>query len=130
MAAAAPPAVKPPSAFPSEVVPGFLYLGSYDHASRHEILKTFGMTHILNVRRNMCSLAARRCIRPLHASSLSGQPPAAASFEAGSDVCDVCFMFPACCRRRCPPAKRCTRIHSPTTQSLPARRRLTNATVS
>ncbi|KAI3429443.1 hypothetical protein D9Q98_005537 [Chlorella vulgaris] len=48
MAAAAPPAVKPPSAFPSEVVPGFLYLGSYDHASRHEILKTFGVTHILN----------------------------------------------------------------------------------
>lgn len=90
MAAAAPPAVKPPSAFPSEVVPGFLYLGSYDHASRHEILKTFGVTHILNVRRSVCGLAARGCIPPLHTGSWSGQPPAAASFEAGSDVCDVC----------------------------------------
>ena len=38
------------SAFPSEVVPGFLYLGSYDHASRAELLKTLGISHILNVR--------------------------------------------------------------------------------
>ena len=48
--AAAPPVVKPPSAFPSEIVPGFLYLGSYDHASRHEILKTLGIGSILSVR--------------------------------------------------------------------------------
>ncbi|EFN59990.1 hypothetical protein CHLNCDRAFT_13330, partial [Chlorella variabilis] len=48
-AGAAPlPAVKPPSAFPSEIVPGFLFLGSYDHASRHEILKTLGIGNILN----------------------------------------------------------------------------------
>lgn len=56
-AGAAPlPAVKPPSAFPSEIVPGFLFLGSYDHASRHEILKTLGIGNILNV-----SLAAAAC---------------------------------------------------------------------
>jgi hypothetical protein len=43
------PALKPPSAFPSEIVPGFLYLGSYDHASRQEILKTLGINYILSV---------------------------------------------------------------------------------
>lgn len=48
--AAATPPPKPPSAFPSEVVPGFLFLGSYDHASRHEILKALGVGNILNVR--------------------------------------------------------------------------------
>ena len=47
--AATAPAPKPPSAFPSEIVPGFLFLGSYDHASRHEILRTLGIGHILNV---------------------------------------------------------------------------------
>lgn len=47
-AAPAAPPPKPPSAFPSEIVPGFLFLGSYDHASRHEILKTLGIGFILN----------------------------------------------------------------------------------
>lgn len=37
-------------AFPTEVVPGFLYLGSYDHASRSELLKAMGIKRILNVR--------------------------------------------------------------------------------
>ncbi|CAD5168217.1 unnamed protein product [Musa acuminata subsp. malaccensis] len=36
------------SAFPSEIVKDFLYLGSYDNASRREILKTLGITHVLN----------------------------------------------------------------------------------
>lgn len=36
------------SAFPTEILPGFLYLGSYDNASRSELLKTVGITHILN----------------------------------------------------------------------------------
>uniref|UniRef100_A0ACD5YKR2 Uncharacterized protein n=1 Tax=Avena sativa TaxID=4498 RepID=A0ACD5YKR2_AVESA len=36
------------SAFPSEVLPGFLFLGSYDNASRSEVLKTLNITHILN----------------------------------------------------------------------------------
>lgn len=38
------------SAFPSEILPQFLYLGSYDNASRSELLKTQGISHILNVR--------------------------------------------------------------------------------
>ncbi len=38
------------SAFPTEILPGFLYLGSYDNASRSELLKAMGVTHILNVR--------------------------------------------------------------------------------
>jgi hypothetical protein len=37
------------SAYPSTVLPQFLYLGSYDNASRSELLKTLGITHILNV---------------------------------------------------------------------------------
>jgi dual specificity MAP kinase phosphatase len=53
-ASAAPAAAKPPRAFPSEIVPGFLFLGSSDHASRQEILKTLGIANILNVRRRRC----------------------------------------------------------------------------
>eukprot|EP00252_Welwitschia_mirabilis_P012057 TRINITY_DN2682_c0_g1_i1.p1 TRINITY_DN2682_c0_g1~~TRINITY_DN2682_c0_g1_i1.p1 ORF type:complete len:272 (-),score=39.93 TRINITY_DN2682_c0_g1_i1:362-1177(-) len=37
-----------PSAFPSEILPDFLFLGSYDNASRAELLKTQGISHILN----------------------------------------------------------------------------------
>lgn len=37
------------SALPSNILPQFLYLGSYDNASRSELLKTVGITHILNV---------------------------------------------------------------------------------
>ncbi|CAL0317604.1 unnamed protein product [Lupinus luteus] len=36
------------SAFPSVILPEFLYLGSYDNASRSELLKTQGITRILN----------------------------------------------------------------------------------
>lgn len=38
------------SAFPSDILPGFLYLGSYDNAARSELLKAQGISHILNVR--------------------------------------------------------------------------------
>lgn len=38
------------SAFPSEILPEFLYLGSYDNASRSELLKTQGISRVLNVR--------------------------------------------------------------------------------
>ena len=37
------------AAQPTEVLPKFLYLGSYDHASRSELLKVMDITHILNV---------------------------------------------------------------------------------
>ncbi|CAL5019262.1 unnamed protein product [Urochloa decumbens] len=36
------------SAFPTEVLKDFLFLGSYDNASRSEILKTLSVSHILN----------------------------------------------------------------------------------
>ncbi|KAI3457632.1 hypothetical protein Pfo_014295 [Paulownia fortunei] len=36
------------SAFPSEILPEFLYLGSYDNAARAELLKTQGISRILN----------------------------------------------------------------------------------
>jgi dual specificity MAP kinase phosphatase len=38
------------SAFPTEVVKDFLFLGSYDNATRSEVLKALSITHILNVR--------------------------------------------------------------------------------
>ncbi|ONI18274.1 hypothetical protein PRUPE_3G206700 [Prunus persica] len=38
----------PVSAFPSAIVPEFLYLGSYDNASRSELLKTQGISRVLN----------------------------------------------------------------------------------
>ncbi|CAD6339481.1 unnamed protein product [Miscanthus lutarioriparius] len=49
-----PPAASPAgarqqdSAFPSEILKEFLFLGSYDNASRSELLKTIGVSHILN----------------------------------------------------------------------------------
>ncbi|XP_071679622.1 protein-tyrosine-phosphatase IBR5 isoform X2 [Lolium perenne] len=36
------------SAFPSEILKDLLFLGSYDNASRSELLKTLGISHILN----------------------------------------------------------------------------------
>jgi len=36
------------SAFPSEIVQDFLFLGSYDNASRAELLKALGIRYILN----------------------------------------------------------------------------------
>lgn len=50
------------SAFPSEILPDFLYLGSYDNASRSGLLKTQGISRVLNVSflffffSNYCSL--------------------------------------------------------------------------
>ena len=37
------------SVFPSEILPEFLFLGSYDNASRAELLKTQGISRVLNV---------------------------------------------------------------------------------
>lgn len=36
------------SVFPSEILPEFLFLGSYDNASRAELLKTQGISRVLN----------------------------------------------------------------------------------
>lgn len=46
------------------IIPGFLYLGSYDSASRSELLKTMGITHILNV---SVQCSAQRSNLRLHA---------------------------------------------------------------
>ena len=50
LAEAEQPKPQTPSAMPTEVLPGFLFLGTYDHASRAELLKTLGIGNILNVR--------------------------------------------------------------------------------
>mmetsp|Transcript_25396 Transcript_25396/g.47948 ORF Transcript_25396/g.47948 Transcript_25396/m.47948 type:complete len:297 (-) Transcript_25396:523-1413(-) len=39
---------EPASTFPSEILPEFLYLGSYDNASRNELLKAIGVRCIVN----------------------------------------------------------------------------------
>jgi len=44
-----PCAEKAPSAFPSEILPDFLYLGTYDHSSRAEVLRAIGIKDCLNV---------------------------------------------------------------------------------
>src|SRR5438128_797155 len=50
------------SPFPSKVLKEFLFLGSYDNASRSELLKTIGVSHILNVRhRRMDARIRMRC---------------------------------------------------------------------
>ena len=36
------------TAFPSEIIPNFLYLGSYDHASRPDLMRAMDITMILN----------------------------------------------------------------------------------
>lgn len=43
------------SAMPTQILPGFLYVGSYDHASRLELLKAMGITHVLSVRETVLS---------------------------------------------------------------------------
>ena len=48
------PSPKEASIKPAEILPGFLFLGSYDTASRSELLKAMGITHILNVRPKPC----------------------------------------------------------------------------
>jgi hypothetical protein len=40
---------QPDTVIPATIIPGFLYLGSYDTASRAGVLKTMNITHILNV---------------------------------------------------------------------------------
>ncbi len=47
-----------PSSLPTELIPGFLFVGSFDHASRGEMLKTLGIGYILNVSCPACYLCA------------------------------------------------------------------------
>lgn len=45
-----PPGLAPhDSCMPATIISGFLYLGSYDTASRQDLLKAMGITHVLNV---------------------------------------------------------------------------------
>lgn len=46
--------------FPTEMLESFLFLGSYDHASRTEILNTLGISHILNTVPDCCNLHNNR----------------------------------------------------------------------
>lgn len=45
-----PGAAQHESCMPATIISGFLYLGSYDTASRQDLLKAMGITHVLNVR--------------------------------------------------------------------------------
>ena len=70
---------------PANILPGFLYLGSYDTASRSEMLKAMGVSHILNVscvatgmhdsnKWRSYSLINLPCIAFMSSHSLSGLP--------------------------------------------------------
>jgi dual specificity MAP kinase phosphatase len=41
--------------FPNEIIPGFLYLGSAEHAHSFEILEMLKVTHILNATKSLAS---------------------------------------------------------------------------
>ncbi len=63
------------SVMPTTVVPGFLYLGSYDTASRQELLKAMNISHILNVSMHSVRTTAAKahavpaCIPACHVAS-------------------------------------------------------------
>lgn len=62
------------SAMPTTILPGFLYLGSYDHASRLELLKTMGIDHILSVRAHSTACCQPACA---HQALTGARAPAA-----------------------------------------------------
>jgi hypothetical protein len=57
---------RPETVMPTTVVPGFLYLGSYDTASRQELLKAMQITDILNVSGGRGRRARREILRSAH----------------------------------------------------------------
>lgn len=65
---------------PTTVVPGFLYLGSYDTASRQELLKAMNISHILNVSCQQPCLCKHACpvcmLRRLGANTQHSASPA------------------------------------------------------
>ena len=83
LAEAEQPKPQTPSALPTEVLPGFLFLGTYDHASRAELLKTLGIGNILNVRRVGVHFLPSRLHGLLESRRPEGQS-AALSGPAGS----------------------------------------------
>ena len=59
---------------PTCILPGFLYLGSYDTASRSEMLKAMAITHILNVSMGpqacmCCQLSIAYCMPDPHGAN-------------------------------------------------------------
>ena len=123
-----------------QVLPGFLFLGSYDNASRTEVLKTLGITHVLNVRAD-----APQPPQPAHAVPPSLASPAGPARRQHANVrpqtvlCP-CFLHPllgrcADCaapggRRPCRRARSCTGTRSRTTPCAPARPTTRSASTS
>ncbi|CAG9335484.1 unnamed protein product [Blepharisma stoltei] len=42
-----------PCGFPNEIIPKFLYLGNHEHAENYDVLRTLGITHVLNSTKNV-----------------------------------------------------------------------------
>lgn len=91
------------SKFPSEILPGRVWLGSFDNASRVELLKAMGITHILNVRR--CTTQAA-----VHCSVASVAIHSSSRLTAGFTCCRVTDEWDQC--SACATASPCTRILS------------------
>ena len=61
-------------AYPSEVLPAFLYLGSYDHASRADLLRAMGIQYVLNAVGSGCQNLYRNSFTYHTASSSTTLP--------------------------------------------------------
>jgi hypothetical protein len=56
------------SCMPATIISGTLYLGNYDTASRQDLLKAMGITHVLNVSMCTCYCAQLAVSRPCRTS--------------------------------------------------------------
>ena len=109
---------------PANIIPGFLYLGSYDTASRSEMLKAMGISHILNV----------SCVGSgMHHSHKWRSPIVqlirhAKSASSRTSSCFTVSMHLAC--RLCRTAQNCTGTRSHTIHPLPALQTFRSASIS
>ncbi len=75
-----------PAIVPAPILQGFLYLGSYDVASRSELLKAMSITHILNVSVGLRCCVSRTADPPGHICAQS--PPHLPLWRAPSTIDD------------------------------------------
>ena len=83
-----------------QVLPGFLFLGSYDNASRTEVMKALGITHILNVRTayltHTCVTRCQHrslCVVHRPVTNLKRACPEPGSLSLSLLCCDTSFIY-------------------------------------
>ncbi len=106
-----------PSSMPTEVLPGFLFLGSYDHASRAELLKALGIGHILNVSRDAVCLEGS-LPKPLQTTAaVTGYSERLAARKLHKLLGDIVAAGPSR-RRCCRPDADCAHLPEPVQKLL------------